>query len=339
MRACVQCGLIYKAAQAFCSRDGQPIREVKEDPMIGRRLGGYDVVGIVGIGGLGRVYRVVDRETGGVFAAKLMYGDHASNASFIRRFHREVRALSRLDHPNIVTIYDADETETGTNFMVMDLIEGLSLSQVIRRDAPMDTARIVEIVRQLAAGLAAAHDAGFVHRDLKPGNIMVTPRSPVEHVRILDFGIVALADRSLESVKLTARKMAIGTPHYMAPEQTRDSEVGVSADLYSLGVILYELVAGGRPFDGTSTELLAQHEMATPAALPQAGGLGPLAMWLLEKRPESRPSSAQEVLLELDQTGTSGSTRAIVPVKPPRPNTATTQIAARGSVNSEYDSD
>src|SRR5262249_28929388 len=176
-------------------------------------------------------------------------------------------------HPNIVTVADFVTTSNGMTFIVMELVAGRTLDVAIGREAPFQVVRAARIGRQIAAGLGEAHRMGFVHRDVKPSNIMLTETSGQELVKILDFGVVGLGAMPM-STRLTAIGHIIGTPTYMAPEQVHDPGVGPAADLYALGVILFEMLAGEPPFTGPGrTEVFIKHISELPPPLPPSDGL------------------------------------------------------------------
>jgi hypothetical protein len=259
----------------------------------GTRLGTrYRVVGLLGRGGMGEVYRADDLELGQAVALKFLPPGLAGNAAELARFRGEVRVARQIAHPNICRVYDIGEAD-GHVFLSMEYIDGEDLASVLRRMGRPSSDKAIEIARQICLGLAAAHDAGMLHRDLKPANIMIDGRG---RVRITDFGLAGLADE-------LAREGGIaGTPAYMAPEQLTAGRVSVRSDVYSLGLVLYEIFTGKRVFSATSlTELKQMHEsssLTTPSDLVR--GLDPaverVVLHCLERDPEQRPPSAYAVL-------------------------------------------
>ncbi len=244
---------------------------------------------------MGRVYRarhpVLDRE----YAIKVLFGDFAVEPKFAERFRREAQSISRVRHTNIVTVEDFGRTDGGLIFLALELVKGQPLHRIIDQGpvAPEVAARIVE---QLVEGLGAAHDAGLVHRDIKPQNIMVAADGTV---KILDFGAVNMVEAPTNE-RLTAAGNIVGTPAYMAPEQSQDSDVGPAADFYSVGIVLFEMLTGHLPFNGrTRAEILVKHIAEPVPDLPPSLGLEHLARQLLEKHAHSRPSKAEEVLAYL----------------------------------------
>jgi len=252
----------------------------------------------IGRGGMGVVYRATDTRLGREVAVKRILT--ASDAD-PRRLLREARAAARLDHPHIVRVHDAGLAE-GAAYLVMDLVSGPTLNRL----GPLPLATVVAVGRQLALALAHAHARGVVHRDLKPENVLIAGTSPL-HVKLMDFGLATIQGAS----RLTQPGVVVGTFTYLAPEQVLGLDVDRRADLYSLGVLLYELVAGRPPFGGGSAPaVLAQHVKAVPAPPRRADGeippaLEALILRLLAKDPADRPASAEAVIASLDHV-TSG---------------------------------
>jgi len=215
----------------------------------------------------------------------------------VARFHREARAAARLSHPNSVALLDSGETETGTLFMVMELVPGVTLAQLLSTAGPLGEARAVGICAQILAALSEAHGLGIIHRDLKPANVMVDPRDGTDRVKVLDFGIATVAGGDLES-RLTQQGTVFGTPAYMSPEQVRGEPLDPRSDLYSVGVILHEILAGRLPFEAeTPLGLASRHLHDPPPPLSRAGvRVGPalerLVLSALAKRREDRPATA-----------------------------------------------
>ncbi|MFW6639990.1 protein kinase domain-containing protein [Nocardiopsis algeriensis] len=277
--------------------------------MAGERvLGGrYRLLSLLGRGGMGEVWRAVDDLLDRPVAVKLVRPEHDGSETAVARFRREARVTARLaGHPNIVILHDFGSEENGghgTVYAVMELVSGRSLSQVLRSDGPLPAARAADLVSQAASGLGAAHEAGIVHRDVKPGNLMVLSGgtgAAEGTLKVLDFGIAAFTEAT-QSRRLTQTGRVMGTPLYMSPEQVRGEQVGRGSDLYSLGAILYQLLAGRPPF--TSPEPLAVlrgHLQETPLPVARLrpevpGGLSDLVSSLLRKDPRERPSSAEEL--------------------------------------------
>lgn len=307
MLVCPKCGSTYTREVEHCGLDGERLIQSQVDPLIGRTLDRYKIVAPLGAGGMAKVYRATHLYLEQDFAVKVLHGQLAADKALTKRFHREAKTLSRIKHPNVVGVADFGATKEGLLFMVMELLLGVTVSEALRRDGPMAPARAARIIKEVASGLSAAHARGFVHRDLKPGNIMLVENEQgAEQAKILDFGLVRLLEPDSSEGELTHRGQFFGTPSYMSPEQVAGEEVGPASDLYSLGIILYQLLMGTPPFTGDVQQLAQQH-LNTPAPMPPLpyGGLSDLAIHLLQKRPEERPRSAESVVQRIDQLGIS----------------------------------
>ena len=299
--ACPRCGSTYTRTVEFCGLDGTRLVASAEDPLLGRVIDRYQIVELLGFGGMARVYRAIHQYLGTEFAVKVLLGEIASDQNLVRRFHREARALCQIEHEHVVHVVDFGTTSRGLPFMVMELVRGPSLWTAFRREGPFAPWRAARLGRQIAAGLAAAHDLGFVHRDLKPGNVMLAPSPAGEVAKILDFGLVRLLEEDPCSVELTQQGQLFGTPTYMAPEQAAGGEAIPASDLYALGVILYQLLTGKAPFTGDVKQLAFHHIQTPPPALgDDFGGLGPIVLRLLAKDPARRAASAAALIAQLD---------------------------------------
>jgi len=274
-----------------CGLDGEPLVETDEDPLIGRTIDRYRITGVLGGGAMGQVYAAEHEFLGSEHAVKILWGELACVQTVAKRFRREAKALSTLSDERIVAVTDFGTTDAGITFLVMDRLRGCPLSDVIA-EAPLEPNRVRDIASQIAGALAVAHDGGFVHRDLKPANVMILAG---DKVKLLDFGI-AKNIAAEDSDELTAAGVVIGTPAYMAPEQIEQKTVGPAADLYSLGVIMFAMLTGERPFTGTPQQILLKQIAEDAPELPHADGLGPVAQRLLQKAPEDRYRSAAEVM-------------------------------------------
>jgi serine/threonine protein kinase len=299
-RSCPTCGSTFAAHLAHCALDGTALLEPGPDPLIGRTVDRYRIDAWVGDGGMSRVYRARHTFLNKDVALKVLFGELAADAKLTTRFRREAETAGRIKHPNVVQILDFGKTDEGLAFMVMELVDGLSLSRELWERPRHSLAWIADITRQIALGLEAAHAAGFVHRDLKPGNVMLETIEGRRTARILDFGLVKQHEEDDEKNKLTRTGQILGTPSYMAPEQISGADVDARADLYALGVILYEMIAGKTPFSGSTSHVLTQHVTQPPPPLPDAGGLERIALKLLAKKPSGRPDSARAVVESID---------------------------------------
>ena len=238
---CSTCGAVYHKDYPRCPNDGGEVVVKTTDPLLGQTIGRYAIERFVGEGGMGRVYEARHTTLANKrYAVKVLLGDAGATPSMRKRFAREAESASRLVHPNVVGVIDFGATEGGLPYIVMDFVDGQSLADLID-SGPMSPARVVRLMRAVCDGLAFAHAAGVVHRDLKPANIIVTAD---DVPRIADFGLAQTLGAS--DARLTSTGMAMGTPAYAAPEQMAGKVVDHRADLYSLGMTMFELLSGRR---------------------------------------------------------------------------------------------
>ncbi len=214
----------------------------------GKVTGGYLFGQELGSGAMGSVYRASHLDSSRVVAIKALHAHLLEEPQAVARFRREARNASRLGHPNVGGVFEVVEAEDGRQLLVLEYVEGEPLTSLITMPMPAD--RVFTIVAQILRGLEHAHAAGLVHRDLKPDNILIEPRNGRDHARIIDFGIAILRIPGDDESRLTGQGNVIGTPPYMAPEQARGEQVDGRADLFSLGMIAWEMLAGKLPFDG-----------------------------------------------------------------------------------------
>ena len=317
MKHCSVCNEKFDDSISFCPRDGEVLEE-DSGSLVGKALDGqYQIEALLGKGGMGAVYRARHILLGDRVAIKVLPPEMRSNTEWLRRFQREGQAARRFRHPNAVTVYDLRTSGDGTIYLVMEYVEGNTLDAELKKRGRFSPAEAVAVLSPVMSVLNAAHAMGVVHRDLKPENIMIgkpsTGGEPV--VKLLDLGIaklreVAGAERT-GSTNLTVAGQMLGTPYYMSPEQWGElphdgnSEIDGRADLYSLGVVLYELIAGKRPFSGlTLAELRRQHVSITPVPLHDAApGVPESFSWAIArsiaKDRGERQSTAGELEREL----------------------------------------
>ena len=296
----------------------------------GSRLGRYDIIAALGAGGMGEVYRARDSRLGRDVALKVLPAGVAADAERLARFEHEARIVAGLNHPNIVTLYSVED-EGGIRFLTMELVEGQGLERQVTPGG-LSIARVIELGIALADALAAAHDKGVVHRDLKPANVMVTNDG---RVKVLDFGLAKLADSGANLVAQTmtietpvsAAGQVVGTVPYMAPEQVRGEPVDSRTDLFALGILLYELTTGRRPFEGATTGLISSAILRdTPRPLSSVRADAPrdldrVIARCLEKDPGARIQTARDVSNELRRAGTTTDVAATIFKAPPTPST------------------
>lgn len=252
----------------------------------------YEIHECIGEGGMARVYKAWDRLLHRWVAVKVLREQYASDEQFVERFRREAQAAASLSHPNVVNIYDVGEIR-GTYYIVMEYVRGISLKELIRRERVLSVDRAVDIVRQVAAALSHAHKNNLIHRDIKPHNILITEEG---RVKVTDFGIA----RAASTATLTQTGLVIGSVHYFSPEQARGAGVSEQSDIYSLGVVLYELVTGRVPFTGESPIAVALQHLQEPVRPPSQinpnipSALEEVIMRALAKRPKDRYASVDE---------------------------------------------
>ena len=278
----------------------------------GHTLGKYVLRRKLGQGGFGVVFVAEDTTLGRDVALKLLRTEHTASSEVVKRFIQEARSAAKVVHPGIVTVFECGQVQNGSAYIAMELLSGETVTERLARCGRMAPAVVVEIARQVASALDAAHHAGIVHRDLKPDNLFLVC-DPAAHggerVKILDFGIAKLADPTTTSNVQTQSMMVFGTPRYMSPEQCRSAaSVDQRSDIYMLGCILYELLAGQPPFDGQPGELIAYHLMVDPAPLLERApetprALAELVHQMLAKEPVARPATMADVLQRLMMTG------------------------------------
>src|SRR5689334_8344273 len=215
--------------------------------------GRYRIIALLGRGGMGEVYRATDLTLGQSVALKFLPPEAAGNERLLERFHGEVRIARQVSHPNVCRVYDIGQFE-GSPFISMEFVDGEDLASLLTRIGRLPADKALEIARKICAGLAAAHDRGIVHRDLKPQNVMLNKRGEAV---IMDFGLAAVASQ------IGGHDIRSGTPAYMSPEQLKGAEVTARSDIYGLGLVLYELFTGKRPYDAkTVAQMIAMQESA-----------------------------------------------------------------------------
>src|ERR1700751_2699705 len=261
----------------------------------------YRIVSRLGAGGMADVFLVEDEQLGRKVALKLLYQRFAEDPGFVERFRREAQAAAGLQHPNVVSVYDRG-TFDGTYYIAMEYLPGRSLKQLIRAEAPLDPIRAIDIALQILKAARFAHRRGVIHRDLKPHNVIVDDS---DNAKVTDFGI-ARAGAS----DMTETGSIMGTAQYLSPEQAQGHAVSAASDLYSIGVVLYEMLTGRVPFDAESAVSIALKHVseapppmtvfnpAIPAELEQ------IVMWALNKNPVDRPANADQFITALERART-----------------------------------
>jgi eukaryotic-like serine/threonine-protein kinase len=304
-------------------------------PTTGQVFGSrYELLSRIAIGGMGEVWKANDSVIGRHVAIKILKEEYLGDPGFRERFRTEAKNAALVNHEGIANVFDYGEEE-GSAYLVMELVPGEALSTVLEREKILPASRVLAIVAQTAAALHQAHLAGLVHRDIKPGNLLITPDGAV---KITDFGIARLADQ----VPLTATGQVMGTVQYLAPEQAGGKPASPATDLYSLGIVAYEALAGKRPFRGESQVAIAMAQIKeTPPELPTSipEPVRRLVMSCMAKKPEGRPASAHDLAqaaLALSR-GDTDEGLALIPAVPETsaPSGETPKVSTEGKAKRE----
>jgi serine/threonine protein kinase len=319
MKRCPKCQAEYADDDLFCGNDGETLSAVEEpakpepepvqaaeaaevDPLIGIMLDGrHRLERRIGSGGMGTVYAARHAIINKQVAIKILNLGPDFDDTLPERFKQEAEAAASIRHPNIVEVNDFGKTSDGLLYMVMEYIEGASLRELMSKEPRLLPERVVSFGCQICSGIAAAHSAGIVHRDLKPENVIIEMVDGRETARVLDFGIAKLLGRD----GLTRVGDVLGTPDYMSPEQASAQKIDHRSDIYSLGIILYEMLSGRVPFSGPKPrQVLIRHVTEQPRPLAELRPDAPEAlaracMRALEKSPANRQQTAAELASEL----------------------------------------
>ena len=312
---CTSCDARYPGDFLLCPRDATPLAddEAQEDPLLGKLLGEtYQITRVVGEGGMGRVYearhlRLKDRR----FAVKVLHAELARQPEVVTRFQREAESASAISHENVVDVFDVHRTIDGRPYMVGEFLEGIELGAYLNNVKKLEVPEAIRITRQVCDALVAAHEAGIVHRDMKPENVFLVGEGPNMRVKVLDFGISKAAQNN---TNLTRTGMIMGTPSYMAPEQARgEAAVDHRADVYAVGATLYHLLTGQKPFDaedpGSILTAVLTEEPVRPRALEprMPEGLELVIQRAMAKDPRDRYQTMADLgraLMPYDPTAT-----------------------------------
>lgn len=267
--------------------------------MIGRRIGGrYQILSRLGEGGMALVYKAKDLILDRLVSVKILRSDLASDEEFVKRFHREAESVASLSHPNIVAIYDIGE-EDDLYYIVMEYVHGMSLKEFIKDYSPLAISEAVPIMKQIDAAIAHAHAHGIIHRDIKPHNILIDES---EHVKVTDFGIAM----AVSSATITFTHSIMGSAHYLSPEQAKGGKATVKSDIYSLGIVMFELLTGRVPFPGTSPVSVALKQLKEPMPFPRdfrpeiPQSLENIIIRALAKNPGDRYANVAEMYADLN---------------------------------------
>jgi eukaryotic-like serine/threonine-protein kinase len=308
------------------------------DALLGTVLAGrYRIEQLLGSGGMGAVYRAEHVHMRKAMAVKVLHREMTAFPEVVARFEREAVAAGRIEHPHVVSASDFGQLDDGSFYLALEFVEGHSLAKLVDTEGALPPERALRIARQIAEALQAAHGVGIVHRDLKPENVMLVVKdADPDYVKVLDFGIAKIkVEGAVEQPALTQIGTVFGTPEYMSPEQARGDQVDARADLYTVGVILYEMLSGVSPFkDPDLVVVLTRHLTADPPPLP--AGLDPiirdLVLLLLRKNPAERVQTAQELIERIDVIlGTPSSSVGFAGTPPSGPVSRARQSAVANS--------
>lgn len=318
MKLCLVCNFKFEDEQELCPKDYSKLVPLGKDPLIGKVIQDrYRIDSMIAKGSMGVVYKATQELIGREVAVKVLHGYLIDDEESTKRFHKEAKAASRLNHPNITTLYDYGVLGRGQPYIVMDLLRGCSLSDVLKqRDyLPLDEALI--IFRQVCDALGEAHKRGVVHRDIKPENIMLEYTDKGVNVKVVDFGIAKFLQEQDDTIgKITKTGTVCGSPTYMSPEQCDDNKIDHRSDLYSLGIVLYETITGRVPFSNKDIyAVMTMHVRDVPAPLRQMrpdldfpAYLQAVVDRALAKSPDDRYQSAAELFEALQgKPGSKGS--------------------------------
>src|SRR5256886_15467051 len=322
MKVCPACDRKFPDSMTLCSADAAVLKRL-EDPLIGQTLADkYRIEKLIKSGGMGSVYRGKHVLMDKTVAIKVLRPSLAGDDAVVARFSREAKAASKISHPHAVNVTDFGEAENGIVFLVMEYLDGRTLKDVIKSEGPFAIDRAVEIVRQVAGALDAAHGQGVVHRDLKSDNIMLSQTTGADWAKVLDFGIAKIQQpEGVHDPDITAANLVVGTPQYMSPEQcSQAGTIDARSDIYSLGVIVYEMLAGHVPFTGESPTVIMMKQvqdrppsiLAARADLP--AGIDQAIAKALAKQPADRFQAAGEFSETLSRASEAGVPFAGAPI-------------------------
>lgn len=307
MNTCRECGS-QMDGNGNCPKCSAPSREGAKS-LIGTTLAGkYLIEDHLGSGGMCDVYSATHMAMGKKVAVKVLKPELAVDSKVAQRFEQEARAASRIHHPNAINVIDYGENDARRPYIVMEFVDGITLGELLRREGALSVERAATILRQVCGALDAAHAVGVIHRDIKPDNIIIADYGGSDWVEVLDFGIAKIQDDVNRRVSLTGANIIVGTPRYMSPEQCEEKPVDPRSDIYSLGIVLYEMLAGDTPFQGdSSTRLLVAHATEPPAPLREkrpdlSKEIEDVVMRALAKNPVHRPQTASELSRQFEES-------------------------------------
>ncbi len=310
-KVCLECHRQFTGIVKACPHDGSSLVDIIQDPLIGTVLAGkYEIMSVVGTGGMGVVYKGRQHLMDRIVAIKMLRAQHVSDSMSVKRFQQEGKACCLLNHPHVITIYDFGVSPTGQPYMVMDFLEGVSMADIIKQDGQVSVERSIRILMQACEALDHAHRLGVVHRDLKPSNIMLIDYDgEKDFVKVVDFGVAKInSPNDVEAQRLTQVGEVCGSPVYMSPEQCMGYELDNRSDIYSMGVVMYETLTGKLPLLGkTMVDTMSKHISEPPPPFSEARPdlyiperLEAVIMKALAKDPEQRHQTMDDLARDLD---------------------------------------
>jgi serine/threonine-protein kinase len=308
-KLCLECNRQFTGIVSACPHDGTPLVNVVKDPLVGTTLAGnYEILEFLGQGGMGVVYKARHALMDRIVAIKMLQAALITDSMSVKRFQQESKAASRINHPNVISVYDFGISPTGQPYIVMDFLAGTPLSHLIKTDGQVSVERTIKILAPACDGLHHAHRQGVIHRDLKPSNIVLIEfNGEKDFVKVVDFGVAKITG-SVESQKLTQVGEVCGSPVYMSPEQCRGEDLDRRSDIYSMGCVIYESLTGQLPILGKSmVETMARHVTDMPRSFHDARPdlyiperLEQVVFRALAKSREDRHQSMEELAQDLD---------------------------------------
>jgi len=316
MKVCQTCSRRYPDNALRCPEDGRdlvpltPSGASSDGNLVGRRMfGDYVLEKKLGEGGMGAVYQARNTAIDQSIAIKVLHGRAAEDSELVQRFNREARTIAKLTHPNIIRVFIFGHTDDGLSYLAMEYVDGGSLRALIESSGSLAELHAIYIIKQVLAAVSEAHDLGIIHRDLKPDNILLTEhRGNTEFVKVVDFGIAKVSEPdNADGLQLTQAGVVYGTPEYLSPEQAQALPLDHRSDLYSVGVIFWEMVTGKLPYEAdTAMAVLVRHAFDPPpdpdeVEVPLSDGVKGVLRSALAKKPSERFQSAEAFLSALDE--------------------------------------
>ncbi|QQR56953.1 MAG: protein kinase [Candidatus Melainabacteria bacterium] len=310
-KVCLECHRQFTGLVASCPHDNTALVPVAQDPLVGTKLDGkYEILSVLGTGGMGVVYKGKQELMDRIVAIKMLLAHHLNDTHSVKRFLHEGKATCKLKHPHIITVYDYGVSPQGQPYIVMDFLEGVPLSDQIRKEGQIGVDRSMSIFKQSALALEHAHSQGVIHRDLKPSNIVLIDfDGNKDYVKVVDFGVAKLIeDAGTELQRLTQMGEVCGSPVYMSPEQCQGMPLDPRSDIYSMGIVMYETLTNKLPLLGkTLVETMHKHIMEAPTPFSESRPdlyiperVEQVIFKALSKNPDDRQQSMKELATEID---------------------------------------